>query len=87
MKEANKAAKRQMKLEKLQAFEASVRIDERRRFEDAARGWAAEMENEHINAQKVLAKAHAARRQMEKAYPDAKPLGKAIAELLGGESK
>lgn len=85
-KQAKKLAKKQRKREqriiKANALVRAVRLDERRRFEEEAREWAAEMENEHINAQNVLAKATVARRQMELVHPDAKPLNEAYKDIL-----
>lgn len=85
-KQAKKLAKKQRKREqrivKANALVRAVRLDERRRFEEEAREWAAEMENEHINAQNVLAKATVARHRMELAHPDAKPLSEAYKDIL-----
>ncbi|MFW0120313.1 hypothetical protein ACN08Y_10405 [Rothia sp. P5764] len=64
-----------------------MRIDERRRFEEAARERAEDLENRHMYAQNVLSHAHLARLQMESANPNTPPLGRAIADLLGGESQ
>ena len=85
-KQAKKLAKKQRKraqrIVKANALVRAVRLDERRRFEEEAREWAAEMENEHINAQNVLAKAKVSRTLMERAYPDAKPFNEAYKDIL-----
>lgn len=85
-KQAKKLAKKQRKraerIIKANALVRAVRLDERRRFEEEAREWAAEMENEHINAQNVLAKAKRARHLMELAHPNAKPLNEAYKDIL-----
>lgn len=85
-KQAKKLAKKQRKererIKKANALVKAVRLDERRRFEEEAREWAAEMENEHINAQNVLAKATVARRNMELAHPGTKPLNEAYKDIL-----
>lgn len=81
-KQAKKQRKKAQRIIKANALVRAVRLDERRRFEEEAREWAAEMENEHINAQNVLAKATAARRHMELAHPDAKPLNEAYKDIL-----
>ncbi len=69
------------RIRKANALVAAARLDERRRFEEEAREWAAEAENEHINAQNILAKATVARRRMEQAHPDTKPLKEAYRDL------
>lgn len=81
-KERAELIRQQEHLEKVMAFHDAVRLDERRRFEEEAREWAAEMENEHINAQNVLARAFSARQRMEDANPHIKPLGEAMRDLL-----
>lgn len=81
-KELAALIRQQEHLEKVMAFHDAVRLDERRRFEEEAREWAAEMENEHINAQNVLAKATVARRHMELAHPGTKTLNEAYKDIL-----
>lgn len=81
-KRLEKLYRKRERIRKANALVKAVRLDERRRFEEEAREWAAVAENEHINAQNILAKATVARRRMEQAHPGAKPLKEAYRDLL-----